>query len=429
MERLIEFLKKYEEISDYRITRINRLSNQLYFVLGKLETTRVVDTTNTSVVICNRHNDKIGSANFSYSDTMTDEELTEQIERTIKQAKLINNENFTLPTGEVYVHELDSNFRAIPLNTLAADLSETIFSCIDEDELSINSLEIFISKTTRQIVNSLGLDKTEVKYTGFYEAIPTYTKENPDDVSLSSVELFDEFSFGDYNKEQIINDVKQKLAEVKARYYAKPMKIEDVPVVLQASELAEIFHNIARETNYEPIYNHQNILEIGDNLQDGGNADKLTIILRGIIPSSASSELFDNNGIEYIDTMIVENGVIVNGYGTGSFAQYLNKVPTGNLPCIDVVNGNLTDEEIKENKYLSCLSFSGIQIDIANDYIGGEVRLAMYFDGEKEIPVTGLSISGSLSNFLKTVKLSKDTTTCQAYRGPKNALSKAFKII
>ncbi len=429
MERLIEFLKKYEDITEYKIVKVDKVSNQLYFVLQQLETTRVVDVTDITVTIYNVHNGKIGFANFSYSSTMDDEELAKQIEKSIAQAKLINNELFSLPTAENYKREIASNMRDIPLNQIATYVSSTIFACLKEAELSINSLEVFVNKTVRNIVTSAGIDKTETKFTGFYEAIPTFTKENLEDPTTSSVELFDEFYFGDFDKDQIEADVKQKLAEVKARYYAKKMEIEKVPVVIEGAELGQIFQSIVSEVNFGVIYNHRNILNVGDNIQPDSTGDKLNITLRGIIPSSPASRLFDEEGIDLIDTKIVENGVLINSYGTGRFAEYLKKTPTGNLPCIDVTNGTLTNEKLNSEKYLECISFSGIQVDLSSDYIGGEVRLANYFDGEKLIPVTGLSISGSLKNFLNDVKLSNEVELVVNYRGPKKAISKAFKII
>lgn len=429
MERLITFLKKYEDITDYKIVRTNKISNQLYFVLHKLETSRVVDITKIDVTIYNKHDDKMGFANFTYSETMSDEELDETINKTIKQAKLINNQLFTLPKGNSYNHELSANFREIPLSKLAGDISKIIFNLLQEEELSINSLEIFINKITTQVVNSQGIDKTEVKFTGFYEGIPTYTKENENDPTLSSVELFDEFNFGKFDEKQITNDIKEKLMEVKDRYYAQKIKIENVPVVLLHPELTSLFDELAYQANFAAIYNHQNIFNIGDDIQKDSKGDKITVILRGIIPGSPYSKLFDNEGIEFTDTEVISRGVYANSYGSGRFAQYLEKEPTGNLPCIDVLNGTLTSENIKQDKYLECISFSAIQIDITSDYIGGEVRLARYFDGEKIIPVTGISISGSLKEFLSDVKLSEKVVNNGRYRGPKKALSKSFKII
>ena len=72
---------------------------------------------------------------------------------------------------------------------------------------------------------------------------------------------------------------------------------------------------------------------------------------------------------------------------------------------------------------------SGLQVDILNDYIGGEVRLAYYFDGEKKIPMTGISISGKLSEALDSIRLSDEAKCAGSYKGPKYALLSGIEII
>jgi PmbA protein len=72
---------------------------------------------------------------------------------------------------------------------------------------------------------------------------------------------------------------------------------------------------------------------------------------------------------------------------------------------------------------------SGLQVDIYNDYIGGEVRLGYYFDGEKEIPVTGISISGKLSVALANMRLSSESITYESYNGPKCAIFEGIEIV
>ena len=72
---------------------------------------------------------------------------------------------------------------------------------------------------------------------------------------------------------------------------------------------------------------------------------------------------------------------------------------------------------------------SGLQVDVYNDNIDGEVSLAYYFDGEKRVPLTGISISGKLSEALNHLKLSEETTTSNDYFGPKKALLGKISVI
>ena len=91
--------------------------------------------------------------------------------------------------------------------------------------------------------------------------------------------------------------------------------------------------------------------------------------------------------------------------------------------------GSMTKADMKAKPYLECASLSGIQVDLFNDYIGGEIRLAYYFDGEKTVPVTGISMSGKLSDVLKALRLSSETVIEGAYEGPALLLMPGMKVL
>ena len=107
----------------------------------------------------------------------------------------------------------------------------------------------------------------------------------------------------------------------------------------------------------------------------------------------------------------------------------MNKPVTGMLPCELVKEGSLSNEELYKEPYLECVSLSGIQIDQYNDYIGGEIRLGYYFDGNKKYPVTGISFSGKLSDALNTIRLSKNRVLRGSYYGPDLALISKMEIL
>ena len=79
--------------------------------------------------------------------------------------------------------------------------------------------------------------------------------------------------------------------------------------------------------------------------------------------------------------------------------------------------------------HLECASLSGLQLDLYNDYIGGEIRLAYYFDGEKRVPVTGISMSAKLSEVLSALRLSLETTVEGAYEGPAKLLMRGVSVL
>ena len=71
---------------------------------------------------------------------------------------------------------------------------------------------------------------------------------------------------------------------------------------------------------------------------------------------------------------------------------------------------------------------SGLQVDFFSDYIGGEIRLAYYCDGEKTVPVTGISITGSLKQVLSSIRLSCKESSFDGYCGPEKAILTGMKI-
>ena len=127
---------------------------------------------------------------------------------------------------------------------------------------------------------------------------------------------------------------------------------------------------------------------------------------------------------------VIKNGEVVAYHGTSRYAQYLGLEKTGALPCTSLASGTLTREALANRTYLEVVSMSGLQLDTNNDYIGGEVRLAYLYDGEGgKTPITGISLSGKLSEALATLRLADECTTTSSYRGPAFALLGGIEIV
>ena len=71
---------------------------------------------------------------------------------------------------------------------------------------------------------------------------------------------------------------------------------------------------------------------------------------------------------------------------------------------------------------------SGIQTDFYSDYVCGEIRLAYWHDGETVRPVTGVSISGKVSEVLNHIRFSKDTALLGNFHGPRKAVIEGMNI-
>ena len=100
MEKIIDIIKEYSEVSDYKISKVSTQSYELFFVHTSLETVRSTSTTDRTVTIYVDHDGKRGDSVFSVYASTTEEELRGKIELAIEKAKLVNNQRYTLPESE-----------------------------------------------------------------------------------------------------------------------------------------------------------------------------------------------------------------------------------------------------------------------------------------------------------------------------------------
>ena len=423
MKTIIAALKNNPRVSDYKVTLSQRESYESFYVKGKLETVRCTDTCDKVVTVYVDHDGFKGDSRFYVYPSTTAEELAELIEKAADKAQLLNNKMYDLPADETGEFEVESNFSAYTLPALAQQVADCVFAANTLENADLNSVEVFVNRHTVTVVNSRGIHKTQIRYDAMVEAIPTYNGE------AESVELYQQYNFSAFDANTVKAEIAQKLTEVKARAAAiKPDFAMDCKVILNKQELDELFGNISRDLNYATVYSHANLFHKGDDVQAAPTGDKLTITMRGAIPGNIRSAAFDADGMSLTDTCIVRDGKAVSYYGDNRFGQYLEETPTGNLRCMQVATGTACEKCLTAAPYLEVLSMSGLQVDFFSDYIGGEIRLAYYCDGEKTIPVTGISITGSLKQVLSSIRLSCKEATFDGYCGPEKAILTDMKI-
>ena len=364
-----------------------------------------------------------GDSQFFVYPSTTQEELQALIEKAVDKAALLNNKMYYLPENETGDFIVESNFAAYTLADLAGKIADSVFAANDLENADLNSVEIFVNRRTDTVCNSRGIHKTQIRYDAMVEAIPTYNGES------ESVELYQQYNFSAFDAETVKQEIAGKLQEVKARAAAvKPDFAMDCKVILNKEELGDLFGTISRELNYGTVYAQAGLYHKGDAIQENPTGDAITITMAGSVPGNIRSAHFDGDGMTLKDTTIVKDGKAVAYYGANRFGQYLEEVPTGNLRCIQVAPGSACAKCLTAAPYLEVLSMSGLQVDTFTDYIGGEIRLAYYFDGEKLMPVTGISITGSLKQVLSSIRLSCDTAVHNGYSGPAKAILQDMKI-
>ena len=420
MITIIEALRKNPQVNDYKIEIVKKESFELFYVKGRLETVRRTDTCDKEVTVYVNHGEYKGDAQFFVYPSTTSDQLDALVEEAVAKASLINNRFYELPAAEKAEYEVASNFSDYAPAELAAKIAKAVHGANDVENAALNAVEIFINKYTETVANSRGLEKTQVRYDAMVEAIPTYNG------SKQSVELYEQYNFSSFDEDVVRAEIAGKMAQVKARYEAvTPEAKPACNVVLNPFELMGLFMRIAFNLNYSSVYSKSSLFSKGDKIQKAPEGDLIGITMAGEVSGSVRSAKFDADGLSLGSARIVENGEAVGYYGSNRFGQYLGENPSGEMRCLCVDPGTL---DAIEGPYFEVLQTSGMQVDFHNDYIGGEVRLAYYHDGEKIIPVTGVAVSGKLSEVLNHIRFTKETAVLNGYTGPAKAVLSHMNI-
>lgn len=423
MRETMMLLAGHSKVSDYKINTTKKESYELFFVRGALETVRCTDTCDNQVTVYVNHGEFKGDSKFFVYPSTTFSQKADLVMDAVKKALLIENKYYDLPANEEGDFAVETNFTDYEPADLGQIIASTVFEAGQAEHASLNAVEVFINKYTETVQNSRGLYKTQIRYDAMVEAIPTYNGAE------QSVELYEQYNFGSLDAAALRAEIAEKMAQVKARYEAvTPAEKIDCKVILNAQELDSFFRDLASGLNYSAVYNHSNIFSKGDAIQKAPRGDKLTITMAGSVPGNVGSTAFDGDGMTLTRQTIVEDGMAVAYYGSNAFGQYLGETPTGVLRCLCVAPGTAEETDFAAGPWLEVVSMSGLQVDFYADYIGGEIRLAYWHDGEKITPVTGISFSGSAAEALNSIRLSKDITTQDRYTGPKKAILEGMNI-
>ena len=426
MERLIKALKANKNVADYRVVVSEKRSCELFYVQKKVETERATHTFAYNVTLYIDKDGKRGQSSFAYYPYLDDEALAKLIEENIFAAGFTLNQYFPQPGKEDYSPRVpEGNLASVPFQTLIKEIGEAIFKADNKESLSLSATEVFLNKFRHHIINSQGVDYEYEQYECRIETIPNFDRGDEE------FELYQDYSFSSFDAKELTEKVEETLKLCKDRAYAVPLKdVGNLPIILEGEEVAQFFNAFIHDLNYQTVYAHANRYNIGDAIQENPKGDKMNIELRPEVAGAIASRQVDGDGVILKPVEIIKDGKAVSRHGSFMFGYYLGeKHPTGVVPVACVAPGKSDLEEEKKSPYLRCVRFSGLQADPFSGFLGGEVRLGYYFDGEKEIPVTGISIQGNLFKAKDEYKASKKCQTLENFYGPKYLYIPDFKIV
>jgi PmbA protein len=419
IKRIIAALKSVTGVDDYQISITEENRHEMYFVLGKRETVRTTKVVSHSVTVFKKMTkdgkDFLGASTFIVPYVLSKTALEKKIQDALYSASFVQNKAYTIPTGDGKRH----NFKTPELTLNPWKTLDEVAATFENQVSTVrkfNALELFLISSRVRLVNSKGVDYQKNNSSLEVEAIPSFDGHKPTDPTNQKVELHRYFRYKKIDLKVIHDDALHALEEVEARFNAQKLPLKGVvDVILKDEEVVELCKELIGNLSYASVYNGATDKKIGDVFQKVTGGEKLTIGL----DRRYAADKFDMDGVLLKPVTVIKDGKVHANYGSNRYAQYLGVAPTGDLAGCKVVLGKTSKEELFKGPYLEIISLSGIQIEIYNSYIGGEVRLAYYFDGKKKIPVSGFSFSGNLFTALENIKISLEPFVTTTFEGPK----------
>ena len=409
IEQIKKALAKNKKVSAWRIIEEQSQSQELFFVGKRLETARATKLDHFDVTVYVDSEGCRGNATVSVETAMHEAEIEEVIAKAVYRASFIKDKFYELPApSSEPLLKMDSNFKQHSLQECAEIVSQAVFAADVVPHGSLNATEIFIYDKHYHILNSKGIDYQYQKYSGMLEFIPTWKGEKEE------VELYRNVEFADIDAKAISARVQEALQAVHDRSDAKPLddSLRGKPcrILLSGLDVAYFFQYFVSQLDYAAVYQHMSTFEIGKSCQGAKpQGDLINVSLTPFVKECVKSVPVDSDGVVLHEVSLIEHGVPKQYAGASRWGQYLGvKQPTGSIPVIVIGAGKRSVAEMRQEPYLECVAFSGLQVDPFSNYIGGEVRLGYYFDGKKRYPVTGFSIGASLDEVKANFHLSKE---------------------
>ncbi|MGV8103915.1 MAG: metallopeptidase TldD-related protein [Mesotoga sp.] len=420
LEKIVKRLQK-ADINGWKIEEKSIEGQEYFFVKRELDLSRAKKVRHFDLTVYRdfyESGEKYrGSSSTRLSPTMSDDELQAAIDEAAFAACFVKNPWYPLVSSSV--ERLGSHDR--DLQELSSNAMEAIFKADNREGAWLNSMELFITRSSHRIINSEGVD---VSYTGYRTYIETIVNAS----GKEEVELYDQLLLSLPEKRIIEERIHDLLAKAIDRSLAVSTPfLKAIPVILTGDPAKEVARYYLNQSSARMKYDRISQVEPGESVQGDERGDRINLSLVPDLEESYFSAPFDEDGFKLSRRDIVKNGLLAGYWGNLRYSSYLGVETTGSAMNFSLLPGSVGIEEMRSRPHLEVPNFSAVEVDEATGDFGGEIRLGWYFDGTKRVPVTGGSITGNLRD-IESLYLSREVELESDYLGPKSMMIEGFNI-
>ena len=420
LERIKQILNA-SGVYGWEINDVKKNGWEFYFIRHELDQHRAknVEHINVKVYQLTDGGESIGFASEEIAPTASEQEIEKLVSDLAYRATLVKNRPFTLtPPSE----EKAAEGKASDIADISADFIRAVSELPETEGEDINSYEIFVSDVIHRLITSTGIDETEHYPSSMIEVVVNARREGHE------IELYRNYESGSCDAAGLKRDLIKTMNYGRDRLIAEPTPVNGkIDVLFSTDNACQIYSYFSERMNAALVYRQMSDYEIGKPICDDFSGDKVTVKALRELANSSENHAFDEEGAVIRDTVMIEDGIAKQFVGGRMFSCYLGLENSFNPTNIEVTGGTRTEQELREGKYLEAVEFSDFQVDEITGDIFGEIRLAYLHDGDKTIPVTGGSISGSMNDFVSSMLMSKNSIESgknnkKSYRRPAKRL-------
>jgi predicted Zn-dependent protease len=417
-DRLIKILKELG-VDDWMIKEESLSSREYFFIRKDLDMNRAKDIRRFDITLFRLFEEKgqvyRGSAGITLPGDVSDEEAVQRLEKAWFAASFVKNPPYPMAEPEEsQLPPVESPLTEGELSRFAGEIYEKLYSNDTRTEGGVNSSEIFLNRREYRLITSRGIDIEEKLGSGVIELICDWKGKKAD------VEIYNMFSFSDPHTDTIEEESREQLENCRLRSQAvKAPELMDIPIILTGEAVREIADFYRQQSGAKQVYEKTARGVVGEVFQGNDvKGDRITISLDPVLPGSSGSRRYDDDGTALRKQEIYKEGKLLRYHGNIQYSHYLGVPPTGMIKNLVLEPGSASVEEWRRSPHVEIRSFSAFQMDGMTGDFGGEIRLALWHDGKKTVPLTGASLSACLFDVQKEFYLSRETTRREHYDGP-----------
>lgn len=419
VDKIVSILKELG-VRGYEITDVVTRGWEFYFIRHQLDQNRAKNVETIEVKLYETVEDGVGTASMMIPPTASEEEVRALLVSLKERASLVKNNPYPLRKAQV---KLPDPSETVDVAGIAKDFVSVMQSIPETETEDINSYEIFVSEKRKRFVTSEGIDVTEVFPSSMIEVVVNARNE------AHEIELYRNYRSGSCDKEGIKKDILRTMQYGKDRLNTQPTpQLGKFNCLFSTSDAISIYRYFAARLDTGMVARKMSDYTLEKPISEELTGDKITLSARKHLPNSSMNLGFDQEGAPIRDLTLLDQGVPKAYVGGAMFSSYLG-VEDSFMPTNLVVEGGAkSEEELRQGDYLELVEFSAFQADPMTGNIFGEIRLGYLHQGGKVTVISGGSVSGTMTDFLKDMEFSKETVQYNTWQIPSVTLLKNVTI-